>query len=308
MYRTTDLKRGERIIRYKKMFATRVGRGASINEESLMNKTNTRYCISKTELKKIQDIEVEMLQEIDRICKKCDIMYCISAGTQLGAVRHHGFIPWDDDADVAFLRPEYEKFVVACNTELDNSRFYFQDYRNTPGYRWGYGKLRRKGTKFIRLNQEHMPYEQGIFVDIMPYDNVPDNYVLRKIHSGICFFFRKCFWAPLGKEQESGIKRYVYIVLDKCANVRIYKYYEKFISMCNRKETKRIRILSFPVPGNEHGYLRKWFTSLISYKFENLVLEGMMDYDAYLTYKYGNYFELPPLEERKTHPVSKLEF
>ena len=106
------------------------------------------------QLRQLQMIELEMLVEVDRICKKCGIQYNIIAGTLLGAVRHGGFIPWDDDADVAMLRPEYEKFRKACKTELDTTRFYFQDHRNTRGYRWGYGKLRRKNTLFLRENQE----------------------------------------------------------------------------------------------------------------------------------------------------------
>lgn len=85
-------------------------------------------------LRRVQLIQLEMLQEVDRICKKCSIHYNIIAGTLLGAIRHGGYIPWDDDADVAMLRDEYEKFRKACKTELDHSRFYFQDHRNTRGY------------------------------------------------------------------------------------------------------------------------------------------------------------------------------
>lgn len=110
---------------------------------------------SKT-LRQLQMIELEMLIEVNRICKKCGIHYTIIAGTMLGAVRHGGFIPWDDDADIGMLRSEYEKFRIACENELDSSRFYFQDNRNTKGYRWGYGKLRRKGTVFTREFQEHI--------------------------------------------------------------------------------------------------------------------------------------------------------
>ncbi len=73
-------------------------------------------------LRQLQMIQLEMLVEVDRICKKCGIHYNIIAGTLLGAVRHGGYIPWDDDADVALLRPEYEKFRTACKTELDKSR------------------------------------------------------------------------------------------------------------------------------------------------------------------------------------------
>lgn len=89
--------------------------------------------LTKDILRQVQMIQLEMLEEVDRICKKCSIHYNIIAGTLLGAVRHKGYIPWDDDADIALLRPEYEKFRQVCKTELDTGRFYFQDHRNTKG-------------------------------------------------------------------------------------------------------------------------------------------------------------------------------
>lgn len=265
------------------------------------------YNLTERELRDLQLIELEMLAEVDRICKKCGIKYCISAGTMLGAVRHGGFIPWDDDADVAFLRPEYEKFRKACETELDASRFYFQDYRNTEGYRWGYGKLRRKGTEFIRLNQEFMPYEQGIFIDIMPYDNVPNNYVLRAVNNFQCFLYRKAFWSAVGRKTATGFTKLVFELLYKIPEKKLYKSYDRFIARCDRKPTKRIRIFAFPVPGKEFGYLRSSFDELKETEFEGMMLMGMKDYDTYLGYKYGTYMELPPVEKRKVHPVSKIK-
>ncbi len=265
------------------------------------------YHLSEKELRDVQLIELEMLIEVDRICKKCGIRYSISAGTMLGAVRHGGFIPWDDDADVAFLRPDYEKFRKACEMELDTERFYFQDYRNTKGYRWGYGKLRRKGTEFIRLNQEFMPYDQGIFIDIMPYDNVPDNYILRAVHNFVCFLYRKTFWSAVASKNERGIKRNIFKLLYKIPEEKLYKSYDWFIQKCDRKKTKRIRIFAFPVPGREFGYLRKSFDELAEVTFEGVKLMGMKDYDTYLAYKYGDYMTLPPVEKRKVHPVSKLK-
>ena len=131
-------------------------------------------------LRQLQLVELEMLIEVDRICRKCNLRYNIIGGTLLGAVRHGGFIPWDDDADLVMFRDDYEKFREACKEELDKDRFYFQDMETTAGYRWGYGKLRRKKTVFVREHQEHMPYEQGVFIDIMPLDNVPDSYLGRK--------------------------------------------------------------------------------------------------------------------------------
>ncbi len=274
-----------------------------------MNEQGKRpgYNLTERELRDLQLVELEMLLEVDRICRKCGIKYCISAGTMLGAVRHGGFIPWDDDADVAFLRPEYEKFREACETELDKSRFYFQDYRNTEGYRWGYGKLRRKGTEFIRLNQEFMPYEQGIFIDIMPYDNVPDNYVLRAVNNFQCFLYRKIFWSAVGRKSATGFTKLVFELLYRIPEKKLYRSYDRFIARCDRKPTKRIRIFAFPVPGKEFGYLRSSFDELKETEFEGVMLMGMKDYDTYLRYKYGDYMTLPPVEKRKVHPVSKIK-
>ena len=267
----------------------------------------TGYNLSESELREVQLIELEMLVEVDRICRQCKIQYCISAGTMLGAVRHGGFIPWDDDADVAFLRPEYEKFRIACETQLDQERFYFQDYRNTKGYRWGYGKLRRKGTEFIRLNQEFMPYEQGVFIDIMPYDNVPDNYFFRAVNNFQCFLYRKTFWSAVARRNEKGLKRLIFELLYRIPEEKLYRSFDKFILKCDRKPTKRIRIFAFPVPGKQFGYLKTSFENLTEVEFEGVMLMGMKDYETYLRYKYGDYMTLPPAEKRKVHPVSRLK-
>ena len=146
------------------------------------NAVRSGYQISEDELKQIQRIQVELISEVDRICKKNGIHYNMVCGTMLGAIRHGGHIPWDDDADIGFLRGEYERFRNACKNVLNPDKYYIQDFRDTKGYRWGYGKLRKKRTEFVRLGQEFMPYPQGIFIDLMPFDPVPDNKILRKIH------------------------------------------------------------------------------------------------------------------------------
>ena len=157
--------------------------------------------LNETTLRQLQMIELEILVEVDRICRKNGIHYSLTGGTLLGAVRHGAFIPWDDDADISMLRKEYVKFQDACKRDLDKERFYFQDIENTPGYRWGYGKVRRKGTVFLRENQEDMPYEQGVFIDIFPRDGIPDGVFLRKFHAMCCFCMRKICGLQLEEEQ-----------------------------------------------------------------------------------------------------------
>ena len=267
-----------------------------------------QYDISEEELKQIQAIQQELIQEVTRICRKCGIHFNMVGGTMLGAIRHKGHIPWDDDADIGFLRTEYEKFREACKSELDHDKYYLQDLRSTEGYRWGYGKLRRKGTEFLRLNQEFMPYEQGIFIDLMPFDNVPDGWLLRRVHFIQCFLYRKLFWSEVGSRTEKNPwKRTAYKFMRRIPMKFVIRNYQNFIDVGQRKKTRLVRILTFPTPKGVYGYEREWYTQLSMYRFGNMMLPGARDYDGYLRVKYGNYMELPPAEKRKTHPVSKLK-
>ncbi len=259
-------------------------------------------------LRTLQLIELELLQEVDRICRKCRIHYNIIAGTLLGAVRHGGFIPWDDDADVAMLREEYERFREACRTELDTDRFYFQDHTVTPGYRWGYGKLRRKDTLFLREHQEHMPYEQGVFIDVFPLDAVPESRLGRTIVNFDCFLLRKCLWARVGKiADKSGFRRTVYAVMDLIPEAALLRGLDRRIRRAGRRNTGWVRILMFPTPNREFGYRREWYAGEETAVFEGIPFPGTADPDGYLTFKFGDYRQLPPPEKRKTHPVSQLK-
>lgn len=266
----------------------------------------TKQYMSQKDLRKMQSIQLEMLLEVHRICKKHNIKYSIIAGTFLGAVRHGGYIPWDDDADIAMLRDEYERFCKVCESELDSSKFYLQTHVNTSGYRWGYGKIRRKGTAFVRSGQEHMPYPTGVFIDIFPLDHVPENYILRWIHNGACTVVRKMLWAPVGKKTDKKASiRCIYRLVDLIPERVIFGIYDVLKMISNRKESKLVRILTFPTPNNGvYGYYKKWYTELEEIEFEGYKFPGPKDYDGYLTFKFKNYQQLPHVEERKVHQAS----
>lgn len=266
------------------------------------------YTLSQKELREVQLIQLEMLEEVDRICRKCNIRYNIIAGTLLGAVRHKGFIPWDDDADVALLRPEYDKFCKACETELDKERFYFQDHHNTPGYRWGYGKLRRKDTLFLRENQEDMPYEQGIFIDIFPLDSVPQHWSGRMVSNIKYFWLRKCMWAPIGvKSSKHFVSKMFYKGLNKISDKKIYKCYNRCIEKSKKIKSDWVRILTYPTPTKDYAYKRSWYEHSEEIEFENVKFYGIKDTDAYLTFKFGAYSQLPPEDKRKIHAITALK-
>lgn len=258
-------------------------------------------------LRQVQLTELEILREIDRVCTACDIPYVVIAGTLLGACRHGGFIPWDDDADVALLRPAYERFRAACRTHLDHERFEFQDISETPGYRWGYGKLRCKDSLFLREHQEHMPYHQGIFVDVFPLDAVPQGWVGRGVWNVRCFVVRKVLWARVGKlADRHALARGVYALLDRIPEHVAKRWYAALVRQAGRLTSDWVRILMFPTPNREYGYLRRWYATARPVTFEGQAFAGVSDPEEYLTFKFGAWRELPPQSERKTHPVSAL--
>lgn len=263
--------------------------------------------LDKKQLRKLQMLELELLVEVDRICKKCDIKYNIIAGTLLGAVRHKGFIPWDDDADVAMLRDEYEKFRKACESELDRSKYYFQDYRNTSGYRWGYGKLRCKETLFLREYQEHMPYDQGVFIDIFPMDYVPSGHILSKVHNFKCYVVRKILWSEVGKyAHKNRMIRIVYRALSRIPESSAKSILKRLEKKSYENPTPYVRMLMFPNPNKKMSYNIDWYLSREIYTFEGKSFYGAKDYDGYLKHCYGEYKVLPPVDKRKIHPVSRI--
>ncbi len=264
--------------------------------------------MTQDELHRVQDIQEELLQEVDRICRKCGIHYNMVGGTMLGAIRHKGFIPWDDDADIGLLRKEYERFREACKTELNTDKYYFQEISITDGYRWGYAKLRKKGTKFVRLGQEFMKYEQGVFIDLFPMDNVPDNPIVRKIHFFNCFLVRKFLWSAVGKNSESNKWiRFLFNIM-QLVPLKVLQRWIDFLSwVSSHKKTELVRIITIPLPKGTYGFQREWFLKQRRYQFHTIRLTGARDYDGYLKYKYGNYMDLPPEDQREVHAISELD-
>lgn len=259
-------------------------------------------------LRRLQRILLEMLIEVDRICREYGIKYTIIGGTLLGAVRHGGFIPWDDDVDVAMLRPEYEKFCRVCKQELDADRFYFQNMDITKGYRWGYAKLRRKNTLFLRENQEHMKYKQGVFLDIFPIDATPDNFILREIHNFECFLVRKILWSAVGRYTgKTKIERFIYKLLYLIPEGSAKKIYRRLMVKKDSGTSNIVRTLTFPAPKKMHGYCRKWFAETAPIYFEGFMFEGVKDYDGWLRLEFGDYMKMPPQNKRKAHPVTKIK-
>lgn len=266
--------------------------------------------LSDDDLRRLQLNLLEMLIEIDRICRKYNIKYSLDGGTLLGAVRHGGFIPWDDDVDVIMRRAEYQKFYRACQKELDKKRFFLQEYRTDRHYRWGYEKLRRKNTEFVRLGQEHLKSVGGIFIDIFVVDNVPDHPAVRRLHLFACFLIRKLLYAELGMRNADSLflRRWYRMLYRMIPRDTIFQWRNRIAARCNKKRTELVRHMTYPYVLSRYGMPGECFDEMTDIKFEGYTFRAFRKYDKYLTALYGDYMTLPPKEKQKAHlEVSKIK-
>lgn len=265
--------------------------------------------LTDDELGKLQRIETEMLVEIDRICRKNNIEYSLDGGSLIGAVRDKGFIPWDDDADIAMTREQYKRFKEACKTDLDTERFFFQDNDTDPYYRWGYSKMRRNGTRQVTENQEHFKTHDGVFLDIFIYDNTPDNYVWRRIHRFLCYCIRKIQYSEIGKlHAKSKFMRAWYKLINHIPVKYTFKWIEFISGITNRKKTELSTHMTFPHAARcKYGFPSECFDGYIDVDFEGYKLRAFKKYDLYLTTLYGDYMTPHTPEEREPLPLSTIE-
>lgn len=275
--------------------------------------------LTPEQFRKMQLIELDMLVELDRVCRENGIKYRITGGTLLGAVRHKGFIPWDDDADVNMLREDYEKFKKIAY-KLNPDICYFQDHDTDPEYRWGYGKIRRTGTKYVRVGQEHLKCKTGIFIDVFPLDNVPNSTIGRIVQDWCCFMLRKVAYSEVGRvsEKESPFARKVYTLLSKIPIDFVHRRLKAMTKNNRNTDPNDVRVLSFKAAGklytknslhSRYGVNKEWMREFREYDFEGKKLIGPKNYHDYLTYMYGDYMKLPPENKRQQHsPFSEIDF
>lgn len=250
----------------------------------------------------IQMREFEILDEIERICHKYDIPFILIGGTCLGAVRHNGIIPWDDDIDIGMLRKDYEKFKKVCLEELDN-RYYFQDMFTEENCSLVFGKVRDHNSLIIEEYSKNVNIKKGIWVDIFPFDKVPNNdKIIWKEYKKISFLKSllnvKCGY-KLNNKGVDIIKYYLarFITLFLSKNKLKKKIY---------KELTKYNILkcdySYLPYGGNHGLKElirdDMFKNRVLHQFEEKAYPIVSEYDKYLTQMYGNYMMYPPLEQR----------
>jgi phosphorylcholine metabolism protein LicD len=191
-----------------------------------------QYPISQTALKggeflrRLQFVQLEILTEFDRICHKHHLRYHIACGTLLGAVRHKGFIPWDDDVDVVMPYEDYLLLDQAMEESLDVKRFFLRTIDSNVDTNITYKQLRRNGTVFMRPGRQKYNFHNGILIDIFPLSIAHRSAAVRFVQTKICRFLKSALWATMGAyEADSRLKRLYYTLISKLGKNLSYKLF-----------------------------------------------------------------------------------
>lgn len=259
------------------------------NSFSLEEETRCDFIVSEKR-KKIWKTQLDMALEVKRICEKYKIKYFIIWGTLLGAVRHKGYIPWDDDFDIAFLRRDYEKFCRIARKEI-SSPLFFQDALSDRDYFIGYARIRDSRTTGWILQNSSPRYHNGIFIDLYPLDVIPNNIYVWKIQS----FLIDCILKRLIKHDYKTNKKIEDI------RYRSLVFLHKLCCSMFDKERNPKRVGNIYSPHEiETGY---WFYAedvkkTIPLPFEHTSFSAPRGYDKILKNVYGNYMKFPPKGKR----------
>ncbi len=244
-------------------------------------------------MKKIWAVELEMLQRFDEVCKKHDLTYWVFYGTLLGAVRHHGFVPWDDDIDLAMLRDDYERFQALAPYEFTEPYFFQSSY--TDRIVWPFSKIRDSRTTGIEF-RDLKDVNQGIFIDVFPLDSVPS---LDEAKNDDVFATQMLLWnvvtdparVLLGVKQEliEGKRRVedVQILLDisKKDIKERFRIFEN-ANVARFGETEEVNYIMGAF-GGSNTMKREWFRDTVYLPFEYMEVPVPAEYDKILTRRYG---------------------
>lgn len=268
--------------------------------------------MSESDLKRLHETEVEILDEVVRICEKYDLTYFFNGGTLLGAIRHKGFIPWDDDLDIGMPRKDYDKFIELCATELDSK--YMLDNKDTNRkYYLNFAKIRKKNTIFEQDFQVNYDGPKGIWLDIFPYDNAKSVtskkvYIQSKLNKTIfsLLHYKNQFFL---NNKKLILKKIIRVILKPISNTCLLNLQDKILRWNEKKEEYKFFVsLSTTYDYRTELIEKDKYLPTIKMEFEGKMYNVPKEYDYILTKIYADYMKLPPKEKRVTHNPIRLQF
>ena len=250
-----------------------------------------------TDLQHLQKVILDITKDIDALCKENGITYYLEGGSCIGAIRHHGFIPWDDDLDIVMDTVNYDKFIKVCRAKLDTSKYYLQEgYKDWP---MPYTKIKLLGTVFNEPNMYYDSLEhRGIFVDIFRLENVPNGRI-KQIWQYFCAEVLLCYCLSQKGCNNFNAKKKILILLSAPLKIKcIYNFFKKQVERYRTKITDYVGMFGGRYRLNNSIYKRSDYSNPISVSFEDTTLPVPSGYDAILTTIFGDYMTPPPQQEQ----------
>ncbi len=263
-----------------------------------------------TNIELLHQTDMEIVKEVLRICDKHGLTYYMLGGTMLGAIRHGGFIPWDDDIDLGMPREDYERFLELASQELA-AHLKVVNYRNDPGYMYYITRILDTETKVIEERIGNDSKYTNASIDIFPIDGTPNNPLLRKIYFFRVMYHRAlmslCYKDSIDRKRKRSKKEQ--LLLWVMEHLPVEKLTTPYKQKCKIDKLMRKHPVSgSKFIGNLMGAYRtreivpaEYYGAGAMYPFEDTQLRGLEKYHEYLTHTYGDYMQLPPEDSRKTH-------
>ena len=255
-----------------------------------------------TSLDELKSIEMDIMRQIHAFCEAHEIRYCLTFGTLIGAIRHKGFIPWDDDIDIYMFREDYEKFRKLFPAYGKEHDLYIAASDTKPCFPRAMLKVCDARTRLIEPKYKYSD-DIGVFVDIWPIDGAPRNGRIRKLHFRKMLFAHRLFYAGIEKDQYytgQGIaKKVLRIVSNAVGPLRIERYIERIAKKYPVEKDGYVECYAAKIRNFKYTDISPFVTA--PFEDENFYIPEQ--YDTLLRKIYGDYMQLPPENERVPHHV-----
>jgi len=258
--------------------------------------------------KELQKTELEILKVTLETLRKHDIRPFLVGGSCLGAVRHKGFIPWDDDIDIGLFRNDYEKAREILLKELPEG-YYYCDRFTEAEYPYGFGKVKKKGTAFVHGGDAHLNTRHGIYIDIFPMDVAPSDDKLFAKQDKKVFRQKRLIdlkfmdYRKYGKLRPLWQRGLIFIAHTFVNGKKAQDKLDKMVTQYNETEGVNSEYVCsyFGIYRKRERVKREWIGEGKECPFEDITVAIPKDAHSYLTHVYGDYMQLPPEEKRVSH-------
>ena len=274
-------------------------------EHFLEKEVRCGYEVSE-KLKKIWAVELDLLKQLLDVCKRHNINVQVFAGTLLGAVRHKGMIPWDDDIDVCMTRSDYKRLCQIASKEFKYPYFFQNALTDRERYS-AYARLRNSETTAIITGCETAKYNNGIYIDIFPLDGYFKSKILETFHFFLIRVFGKFCFSYYGWKD----RKILPVILSPFLHFLPYSFWCKMHDMIVAMATpfvERIGIRASLGFGRRYFLLKSELKDIIELPFENIKVPVPREYERVLTRTYGDFMTFPPMEQRGKWHEGKIHF